>query len=164
MDSGFRGSTVAEISNQNAACIEKPMNRSFSSNDSREANRFRSRSLRVAALSLGATAVAGEATASIISDLSSAYSSGQTFSLDGTAFSEIELVLTGMAGMLDLSLDAPVAGMMGDSSTLEFAIFSSGGMMTTNFLDALSASDTVDGSLVFASEAFLADNGVVNPS
>lgn len=66
--------------------------------------------------------------------------------------------------MLDLSLDAPVAGMMGDSSTLEFAIFSSGGMMATNFLDALSASDTVDGSLVFASEAFLADNGVVNPS
>lgn len=164
MDSGFRGSTVAEISNEKAACIEKPMNRSFSSNDSREANRFRSRSLRVAALSLGATAVAGEATASIISDLSSAYSSGQTFSLDGTAFGEIELVLTGMAGMLDLSLDAPVVGMMGDSSTLEFAIFSSAGMMTTNFLDALSASEPVDGSLVFASEAFLADNGVVNPS
>jgi hypothetical protein len=142
----------------------KPMTKSLNTDDSREADRFRSRSLRAAALGLGATTAAGESAASVLYDLSSSYSSGQTFSLDGTAFGEIELVLAGMAGMLDLSLDAPVAVMMGDSSTVEFAFFSSGAMMATSFLDALSVVDTVDGSLAFTPEAFLADAGVTNPA
>jgi hypothetical protein len=37
-------------------------------------------------------------------------------------------------------------------------------MMATEYLDPLTAMDTVDGSLAFSSQAFLKENGVDNPS
>jgi hypothetical protein len=139
------------------------MNQHFRSEISKKSNRFRARSLGAAAITVGATAAAGESTAAIIYDLSGSYSSGDVFSLDGTAFGEIELILNGMAGLLNLSLAAPQV-MMGDSSTLEYAFFSTGEMMATEYLDPLTAMDTVDGSLGFSSQAFLKENGVDNPS
>ena len=131
-------------------------------------NRFRSRSLRSAAIAVSATTVgttlAGDADAAIISDLGNSHAVGETFSLDGTAFSEIELVARGMGGMFDLFLEAPAAMMgMGDSSTVEFAFFTTGGMMAAEYLDALGGPDTVDGSLSFTDLAYLVEDGTDNP-
>lgn len=126
----------------------------------REPNRFRTRRLGAASAALASAAVAESASAAIIFDPSTSYSSGATFTLDGMASSEIALVFQAGMGMMgdDLFLDAP--GMMG-GSTVDFSIVSTG-MMGDDSLVLLGLGDTVDGSLAFGNEGYLVDNGVVN--
>jgi hypothetical protein len=127
-------------------------------------NRFRSRSLRAAALAVSATAastpLAREADAAIIYDLTTSYEEGDSFFLDVTAFSEIEIVAQTMGGMFDLFVEGPTG--MGSTSTVEFAFFPSVGMMVVEYLDGLSVADTVDGSLTFTDVAYLVEDGSNN--
>jgi len=128
--------------------------------ETRESNRFRTRSLSAASAALAATTVAEGASAAIIFDPSTSYSAGQTFMLDGLASSEIALVFQAGMGMMgdDLFLDAP-GGMMG--STVDFSIVSAG-MMGDDSLVLLGLGDTVGGTLAFGNEGYLVDNGAFN--
>jgi hypothetical protein len=129
----------------------------------RRSNRFRARSLEVAALGLAASSVPDVASAAIIYDLSLANSPASTFSVDGTVAGEIDLIsnIGGMGG-LELILEAPTG--MGTGSTLELSVFSGGGMNPPDFLSFLNPGDTVDGSLTYATEAFMVEGGVTNPA
>ncbi len=129
----------------------------------RRSNRFRSRSLEVAAVGLAASALPGTASAVIIYDSSVGTSSGTTFSIDGTISGEIDLVASMAMGGTDLIFEAPAGMGMNPGSTLQLSVFSSGGMNATDFLTLYNPGDTVDGSLNFASEAFMVDSPVINP-
>jgi hypothetical protein len=62
-------------------------------------SRFRSRSLGAVASTAAAAGIADSAPASIISDLTTTYSMGDTISFDGTAISELTLLsVVGMMG------------------------------------------------------------------
>ena len=138
---------------------------SSSSAARRRSNRFRSRSLEVAATALGASALADNASATIIYDPAVNAAPGDTFSIDGSASGEIELISLavgmgmgmGMGMGVDLTLEAPTA----TGSTAQLSVFSSGG---TDYLTFLAAGDTVDASLGFASEAFMRDQPTINPA
>ncbi len=125
----------------------------------RRSNRFRSCSLQVAATALGASALADNASATIIYDLALNAVPGDTFSIDGSASGEIELIslAVGMGMGVDLTLEAPTA----TGSTAQLSVFSSGG---TDYLTFLATGDTVDASLGFASEAFMRDQPTINPA
>lgn len=132
--------------------IESPFNR--------RNNRFRNRSLEAAAVAIAATGAAETVNAAIIYDGAVNASTGTTFSLDGTVLGEIQ-VRTGMMGA-DLFLNANAA--MGAGSTVQLSVFSSGGMMATDFLSQYTLGDTVDGSLTYATRGYMVDDPVTNPS
>ncbi len=114
-------------------------------------------------MGLAASALPGTASAAIIYNPSVGSSSGTTFSVDGTVSGEIELIASVGMGGTDLTFEAPVGMGMNPGSTLQLSVFSSGGMNPTDFLALYNPGDTVDGSLNFASEAFMVDNPVINP-
>ena len=122
----------------------------------RGANRFRARSLEAAALGLAASTVPQNAAATIIYDLAVSHSPNTTFSFDGTVASEIALIsATGAMGELDLTLEG--------LDTVELAITPFVGMMTVDYLTLFGPGETVDGSLAFATEAYMVEGDVVNP-
>jgi hypothetical protein len=131
----------------------------FPSPQARERNRFRARGLGAASAALAATVAAEGASALIIFDPNTSHSAGDSFTLDGTAASEIALVFQAGMGMTgdDLFLDSPGGGM---GSTVEFSIVSAG-MMSDDSLVLLGLGDTVDGSLAFGGAGYLVDAGVV---
>lgn len=125
-------------------------------------NRFRTQGLRSAALGLAASAVAQPASAAIIYDLAVNSSTGATFSVDGSAAGEIDLVSAGMM-TTNLYLEGPTG--MGSNSTVQLSVFSTGGgMFSTNYLTLLNAGDTVDGSLTYASRSYMSRFSNDNPS
>ena len=125
-------------------------------------NRFRSRSLGAVATTAAAAGLPDSAAATIIYDLTTTYSTGQTINFDGTAFSDLEVVSNiNMAGQLNLSLDQP--GGMAAVSTVQVSFFNQGGMGDPDYLNNFGAGDTVDGSLSFGLEAFLVEKDVTNP-
>jgi len=132
----------------------------FPSPQTRERNRFRARSLGAASAALAGAAVAEGASADIIFDLNAGYSAGATFTLDGTASSEIALVFQAGMGMMgdDLFLDSP-GGMMG--STVDFSIVSAG-MMGDDSLVLLDATDSVGTNLAYGGAGYLVEDGAVN--
>jgi hypothetical protein len=128
----------------------------------RPENRFRSRRLATAAAAAAATSVAGEASATIIYDITTTHTNGQIFMPDSTAFSAIEILFdAGMMGNTSISLDAPNPGMMGTASTVDFAYQQIGG---TRYLEKLSPPTQVDAppTLQFDKEAFLVRNGTAD--
>lgn len=137
---------------------------STSSAARRKSNRFRSRSLEVAATALGASALADNASATIIYDLALNAAPGTSFFIDGSATGEISVIsmVMAMGAVVDLSLRAPAAMGMDPGSTAQLSVFSSGG---TDYLNFLNAGATVDASLgSFASEAFMRDDPITNPT
>lgn len=132
----------------------------------RRSNRFRSRSLEAAALGLAASSLPDTASAAIIYDLSLSQSPGSSFSIDinNTIASQIDLISSVGMGGLDLTFEAPVGMGMNPGSTIELSVFSSGGMNPTDFLSLLNAGDTVDGSLSYATQAYMVDFPDLNPA
>ena len=132
----------------------------------RRTNRFRKQSLAAAAAAAGGTALAGDASATIIYDISST-TDASTFpllQLDGTDFGSVEVRYeAGMMGNTNLSLDSPNGGMMGTNSTLEFVAFDQGG---TDYLQVLPYLQTHDGTqgYTFVGRAFLDRNGTSHPT
>ena len=124
----------------------------------RGANRFRTRSLHVAAWGLAASAVPQNAAAAIISDIAVNQSPNSSFSFNGTT-PEGDLDLVSMTGGMgfDLKLEAP-GGM--NPSTVELAISPSGG---DDWLSLLGLGDTVDGSLTFGGSGFLVRHDTDSP-
>ena len=124
----------------------------------RGANRFRTRSLHVAAWGLAASAVPQSAAAAIISDIAVNQSPNSSFSFNGTT-PEGDLDLVSMTGAMgfDLKLEAP-GGM--NPSTVELAISPSGG---DDWLSLLGLGDTVDGSLTFGGSGFLVRHDTDSP-
>ena len=127
----------------------------------RPENRFRTRRLATAAAAAAATGgMADDASATIIFDITTTHTTGQTFTLDGTAFSAIEILVdTGMMGT-SISLDSPDPGMMGTASTVDFAFVQEGG---TRYLEQLSPPTEVGGTtpLQWRDEAFVMSNGTL---
>jgi len=131
----------------------------------RRSNRFRARSLEVAALGLAASSLPDTASAAIIYDLALNQSSGSGFSVDGTLAGGIELIASVGMGGTDLTLEAPIGMGSNPGSTLQLSVFDTGGVGNpTQWLNFLSAGDTVDGSLTFGTEAYMVDNPVSNPA
>lgn len=135
----------------------------------KRSNRFRMRALSAAAAGMSAAATTSEAAAGTIIYTSQTVTTGSTFSIDGTAFSALELVQnTGMGAMggENLFLDDVDVGMMADSSTIEFAFFPNGAMgMGTAWLDDLTVfGDTVDGTLSFVDTVYLTRNDTTHPN
>lgn len=125
-------------------------------------NRFRTRGLATTSAALGgisAAAVTNQADATIIYDITTTHSMGSIIQLDGTAFSAIEIA-AGMMGQTTVSLDSPNGGMMGTSSTVEFAFETSGG---TRFLEDLSLWDEVGTTQAYNGQAYLVRNGDFHP-
>ena len=114
-------------------------------------------------MGLAASSLPDTASAAIIWDLTLNESPEITFSVDGTAVGEIDLIsnIGGMGG-LELILEAPTG--MGTGSTIELSVFSGGGKNPVDYLSFLNPGDTVDGSLGFATEAFLVEGGDINPA
>jgi len=128
-------------------------------------NRFRARGLEAAAAAVGASAVASEASATIITPPPTQvgpYVIGDTISLGGGALGEIQLVSTtspGMGGGLNLFFEGP--GGMGTLSTVQ--LVSTPGMGMTDFLSALYSGDIVDSALGFTDTASLLDRDNESP-
>ena len=128
-------------------------------------NRFRNKGLGLVAASLPGIGASTEASAAIVSDLTSVHSSPTTFQLDGAISGQIDLVSSaGMMGELDLQLEAAMGMGMDPGSTVGFDALAAGmGMDTTSFLNLRSAGDTVDGSLAFVTNGELVKGTTVNP-
>jgi hypothetical protein len=138
---------------------------STTSSFGRRTNRFRARSLEVAALGLAASSLPETASAAIIYDLSLTSSTGSDVSIDVANPIESRISLISMnAGMGNdnLYLTAPGAMGMDPASTIQLS-FTNGGTPATNYLTRLDAGDTVDGTLTYASEAYMVNGPEQNP-
>jgi len=126
--------------------------------NSRGRNRFRARSLEVAAVGLAASAAPQGAAAAIISGLVT-QSPNSILTIDGISpEGDIDLnSMLNMSGNLDLKL----TGLGG--STIELATSPTGGMMNIDWLSIFDVGETVDGSLTFNGTGFLVRDGGTNP-
>ncbi|MCH7867662.1 MAG: PEP-CTERM sorting domain-containing protein [Myxococcales bacterium] len=126
----------------------------------RKANRFRGRSLKVAALGLASSGLADNASAAVIYELTLNASPGTNFTIDGSLLSGIS-VNTADAGD-DLWLQ-PHASMM-TASTIEFYVTPTGGAMSVDYLTLMSYGETVDDSLSYvATQGHMSKGGTTNP-
>jgi hypothetical protein len=132
----------------------------------RRTNRFRARSLEVAALGLAASSLPETASAAIIYDLSLTSSTGSDVSIDvaNPIESRISLISMNAGGGPDddLYLTAPASMGTDPANTIQLS-FTNGGTSAADYLTHLDAGDTVDGTLTYASEAYMVNASEQNP-
>ena len=129
----------------------------------RKHNRFRARSLEVAALGLASSAISESASATVIYTPSVSLSPDIVFSVDGSSEGRIRLRNQDAGGgEINLVLDAPGGMGMGmmPPSTVELAISPFGG---DDFVSLLTVGNTIDDNLLFADEAFMKVGPTDNP-
>lgn len=126
----------------------------------RKVNRFRGRSLKLAALGLASSGSADYASAAVIYEPTLNKSPDDAFSIDGSFQGTVSINTADLGA--DLFLKPHSA--MQTVSTLEFYVTASGGTMSVDYLTLMNYGETVDGSLVFlADQAHMSQGGTVNP-
>lgn len=129
----------------------------------RKTNRFRARSLAVAAVGLASSGFADNASATIIYDLTLNEGPGDTFSVDGSLAGTIALI-TENAGMMQVNLWLEEPAAMMSASTVQLAVTPEGGLGSTGFLTLLNAGDTIDGSLGYGDRGYMVEGPTINPT